>query len=64
MARSQSPSPERAHDDLEKKVITHEESVNTYRGVLNPEDAEFLACFPDEKRKKILRKVRFVLSTM
>ncbi|SMR46440.1 unnamed protein product [Zymoseptoria tritici ST99CH_1E4] len=57
MARSLSPSPVRSHDDLEKTTVAHEENLNTYSGILSPEDAEFLASFPDEKRKKILRKI-------
>ncbi|SMY21593.1 unnamed protein product [Zymoseptoria tritici ST99CH_1A5] len=57
MARSLSASPVRSHDDLEKTTVAHEENLNTYSGILSPEDAEFLASFPDEKRKKILRKL-------
>jgi hypothetical protein len=55
MARSLSPSPTRAHDDLEKKAVVHEENV--YRGILSQEDAEFLASFSEERVKKVLRKV-------
>ncbi|KAK3715903.1 hypothetical protein LTR37_006886 [Vermiconidia calcicola] len=59
MSRLSRSSSEKVHhlDVEEKRAITHHvENVVTPYG-LSPEDAEFLANFPEERRKKVIRMI-------
>ena len=52
--------------DLEKVEVIEQYNVNKYANIgLSHEDTEFFETFPEDKKKRMLRKVRYTeLSTM
>lgn len=63
MTQQSKLSPEESSNmdsTLEKTGVSYSEYA--HQGVLTPADAEFLANFSDERRKKVLRKVSLIIA--